>query len=76
MTFRVLIGRLERLQRLADIVCTGQQSEKVGDAIAELETYDPDAPVASELLSALRERLLNAPDLLEEPRSHGWAHPN
>ena len=76
MTFRVLVGRLERLQRLADIVCKKQKSDKLGDAIAELETYDPDAPVASELLSALRDRLLSVPDSLEESHSRGWAHPN
>ena len=72
MTFCVLIGRLERMQRLADIVCIEQRSKKLSDAIAELGAYDPDAPVATELLSALRERLLDTPD----PQPHAWAYPH
>ena len=69
MTFRTLTERLERLHQLADIVCTKQQVYTLADVILELETYDPNAKVAPELLNALRNRLLSQAEQEAQPQS-------
>ena len=61
VTFYTLIGRLKRLHTLAELAYTPEQAQRLCEVLVELEVHEDSAEVPSELLHALRHRLLRAP---------------
>ena len=61
MTFDTLMGRLERLKRLAEIVKADDYAKALEGVLGELEGSDNPAEVDPALLSSLRRRLLSEP---------------
>ena len=60
VTFHTLIRRLKRLHTLAELAYT-PEAQRLYEVLVELEVHEDSAEVPSELLHALRHRLLRAP---------------
>ena len=61
VTFHTLTGRLKRLHTLAELAYKPEQAQRLCEVLVELEVHEDSAEVPSELLYALRHRLLRVP---------------
>lgn len=58
MTFETLLGRLERLKRLAEMVNAERYESALGDILDDLEPpQDSEEEVDASLLTSLRQRI-------------------